>query len=97
MSWQEQLGGTPMIRSNNAHCTKLQTGAILGLWQAGLIQNWGMSSQNWNWTWDQQLFMPQPCFLVEDWLTREPIEVKAKAFWVRVPPASFRILRVRAP
>ncbi len=51
----------PMIRTNNAHCTELQMGAILGLWQAGLIREWGISSQNWNWTWDQQLFMPALC------------------------------------
>jgi len=51
----------PMIRSNNAHCTELQTGSIIGLWQAGLVEKWGISSQNWNWTWDQQLFMPVLC------------------------------------
>ncbi|MFQ6096954.1 MAG: FG-GAP-like repeat-containing protein, partial [Armatimonadota bacterium] len=42
----------PMFATNNAHAAEIQVGGMLGLWRAGACEDWGMSSQHWNWNWE---------------------------------------------
>ena len=46
----------PMFATNNGHAPELQIGGMLGLWRAGACQDWGMSSQDWNWNWAEQCY-----------------------------------------
>ncbi len=41
----------PMLASNNAHAPELTIGGMVGLWLAGAVDDWGMSSQHWNVNW----------------------------------------------
>jgi len=40
-----------MYATNNPHAPELQTGGMIGLKQAGLVSDWGFSTQYWNWSW----------------------------------------------
>ena len=40
-----------MYATNNPHAPELQTGGMVGLAQAGLVSEWGISTQYWNWSW----------------------------------------------
>ena len=41
-----------MYATNNPYAPELQLGGMAGLKQAGLISDWGISTQYWNWSWD---------------------------------------------
>lgn len=40
-----------MYATNNPHAPELQIGGMIGLKQSGLISDWGISTQYWNWSW----------------------------------------------
>jgi hypothetical protein len=42
----------PMFATNNAHAPEIQIGGMLGLWRSGVCNDWGMSSQHFNWSWN---------------------------------------------
>jgi len=40
-----------MYATNNPYAPELQMGGMVGLKQAGLVSDWGISTQYWNWSW----------------------------------------------
>jgi len=42
----------PIYATNNPYAPELQVGGMAGLAHAGLVQEWGISTQYWNWSWD---------------------------------------------
>ncbi len=43
-----------MYATNNPYAPELQLGGMAGLKRAGLISDWGISTQYWNWSWGEQ-------------------------------------------
>ena len=43
-----------MYATNNPHAPELQIGGMCGLKHAGLVGDWGISTQYWNWSWAEQ-------------------------------------------
>ena len=41
-----------MYATNNPYAPELQIGGMAGLKHAGLVRDWGISTQYWNWSWD---------------------------------------------
>jgi len=43
-----------MYATNNPYAPELQIGGMAGLKHAGLVSDWGISTQYWNWSWGEQ-------------------------------------------
>ncbi len=43
----------PLYRTNNPHAPEWVQGGCVGLLSAGLVEDWGISPQYWNWNWEQ--------------------------------------------
>jgi hypothetical protein len=49
----------PMYKTNNFKGPELNVGTILGVWKAGLFEDWGVSAQDDSWKWES-IFMEPP-------------------------------------
>ena len=44
-----------LYATNNPHAPELQIGGMVGLKHCGMVSDWGISTQYWNWSWAEQV------------------------------------------
>jgi hypothetical protein len=71
-----------LYATNDAHAPELQFGGMVGLKQTGLVSDWGVSTQDWNWSWSEQgLAQAYSCLCPADVVLR--LELQAACLGAR--------------